>query len=704
MKVTESTINVQSSGIQSESFFNVKESNVGHIFSILRNKLYSNKPLAIIREYSTNAFDAHVEAGIPERPIEVSFPTAFKNSLTIRDFGLGLSENDVYNVFASYGESTKRSTNDQVGMMGLGSKSAFCYVNDFTITSYHDGKKSTYLAYIDETNIGKISKIAEEPTSETGLAIDVVVKTIDLRSFRETAGEFLAEFEPQPIIRNDDNVVRMMADKKNESYALKTAEYAIKANSRYNQTNYVRMGNVDYPFKYDDVKDSISSDLTYELSCFEYLSAKLFAPIGSVVPSASRESLEMNDQSKSFIINSYINILNKVKQDVQVKFDACVSLYDFWKEFRVGSDLMKLFNIIPTYKGVKYNINKDSILLAKNYPEILSIKNIEDDNRKSFKNAVCVVPHKNQTIFTFCNDVSKNSIRKRIMDSGYNLFHAFILEFKNDADENCIVNHPDWQGANFVNVADLNYTKASSKSVGAFTKSEVYRYAGHRSTLRDTWIADNLSLHESEGVYVEIKRFLPVLQTPNGETHNTVSKLDDILLYARNLGVNIPTLYGVKYCDIENLGDGWTEITDYIQQAFYNMTDENIERINRGVISSQISSKWFEAFQFGMIDCDQDMTRLKEIITKYYNGFSYTAHEGERVQFFLNQGFELYLDTAIECKLLIEKTLNKHPILKCLFGYNLPNQYKADDINDYWKNVNNYIKANDYLISEGLGW
>ena len=112
MKVTESTINVQSSGIQSESFFNVKESNVGHIFSILRNKLYSNKPLAIIREYCTNAFDAHVEAGIPERPIEVSFPTAFKNSLTIRDFGFGLSEDDVYNVFASYGESTKRGTND----------------------------------------------------------------------------------------------------------------------------------------------------------------------------------------------------------------------------------------------------------------------------------------------------------------------------------------------------------------------------------------------------------------------------------------------------------------------------------------------------------------------------------------------------------------------------------------------------------------
>ena len=60
MKIAESTINVQSAGIQSEAFFTVKDKNVGHIFSILRNKLYSNKPLAIIREYCTNAFDAHV--------------------------------------------------------------------------------------------------------------------------------------------------------------------------------------------------------------------------------------------------------------------------------------------------------------------------------------------------------------------------------------------------------------------------------------------------------------------------------------------------------------------------------------------------------------------------------------------------------------------------------------------------------------------
>ena len=207
MKIAESSVQIQSSGIQSEAYFTIKESNVGHIFGILRNQLYSNKPLAIIREYCTNAFDAHVDAGIPERPIEVSFPTHFKKSLTIRDFGKGLSENEVFTVFNSYGESTKRGTNDQVGMLGLGSKSAFCYVNDFKIVSHHDGVKSVYLAYIDESNKGKISLLSREATDETGLAIDIVIKSEDLYSFREVASNFLYEFNPQPIVLNDDNVI-----------------------------------------------------------------------------------------------------------------------------------------------------------------------------------------------------------------------------------------------------------------------------------------------------------------------------------------------------------------------------------------------------------------------------------------------------------------------------------------------------------------
>ena len=702
MKVTESTINVQSSGIQSESFFNVKESNVGHIFSILRNKLYSNKPLAIIREYCTNAFDAHVEAGIPERPIEVSFPTAFKNSLTIRDFGHGLSESDVFNVFASYGESTKRNTNDQVGMMGLGSKSAFCYVNDFTITSYHAGKKSTYLAYIDETNIGKISKIAEEPTDETGLAIDVVVKTIDLKAFRDVAGDFLAEFSPQPIIRNDDNVVRMMAEKQNETYLVKGDFYAI-INRYYGNNSSVRMGNVTYPFSFNDITPTLTHTEDDALYSFRYLTVKLLAPIGSVVPSASRESLEMDDKTKSYIKNALLRVVDNVKQDMQSKYDDCPSLYDFLCQLNKTSSVAYELRVKPMYNGIEYH-RQNSVMRMKSYPEIASMKEIKTDARQSFGDTKDFAPDAKRVIFVYDDTVKQNTVRSRIMNSGLTLRDAIILEFKSVASKDAIVNHSDWQGANFVDVSTLEFVKATKSSIGAFAKSEVYRYNGGHNTLRNTWVVDNLSLQQSEGIYVEIKRYAPVFKYPNGKVLSGISELSDLIAQARYLGVKIDTLYGIKYSDIDKLGAGWVELGDYIQQALYNMTDDEIESINRAKISSDVPDEWYRAFSFdNMIDYDADMTRLKEIIVKYYSNSALSANMGTRITNLKYYGFDMYLDTVKECDVLINKTLDKHPILKCLFGYKREYDSKPDnDTNMYWKIVNQYIKGNDYLQSEGL--
>jgi DNA topoisomerase VI subunit B len=173
----------------------VKQENLAHIFSILRNSLYSDKAGAIIREYSTNAYDAHVQAGIKETPIKINCPSRFSPLLSIRDYGFGLNEEQIFNVYASYGESTKRHTNDQVGMMGLGSKSAFSYTDSFTVISYNDGLKKSYLAYIDDSGIGKIMKVNEEPTDETGIEIQVPVKPLDCYQFENAIVEAVKIFQ-----------------------------------------------------------------------------------------------------------------------------------------------------------------------------------------------------------------------------------------------------------------------------------------------------------------------------------------------------------------------------------------------------------------------------------------------------------------------------------------------------------------------------
>ena len=65
MKVIEKETTIESSGVTTTAKFGIQEVGVGHIFHILRNQLYSDAATGI-REYATNAADAHVEAGISE--------------------------------------------------------------------------------------------------------------------------------------------------------------------------------------------------------------------------------------------------------------------------------------------------------------------------------------------------------------------------------------------------------------------------------------------------------------------------------------------------------------------------------------------------------------------------------------------------------------------------------------------------------------
>ena len=76
MKPLEKTQTLKTSGIQKSVSFGIKQSGIHHVLGILRDQLYSDKILAFVREYSTNAADAHGEAGCPARPIEVTFPNA----------------------------------------------------------------------------------------------------------------------------------------------------------------------------------------------------------------------------------------------------------------------------------------------------------------------------------------------------------------------------------------------------------------------------------------------------------------------------------------------------------------------------------------------------------------------------------------------------------------------------------------------------
>src|SRR3990172_3941988 len=71
----------------------------------LRDKIYSDKVLAVIREYISNAYDEHTKHNIDQN-IDVTLATVNnEHRWSVRDYALGLNEHDIRNVFAMYFES-----------------------------------------------------------------------------------------------------------------------------------------------------------------------------------------------------------------------------------------------------------------------------------------------------------------------------------------------------------------------------------------------------------------------------------------------------------------------------------------------------------------------------------------------------------------------------------------------------------------------
>lgn len=263
--------------------FRIKNSSKA--FAILSSGLYANKIRAIIRELSCNAVDAHIAAGKPTEPIECHLPSALEPWFAIRDTGIGLSNDDVVNIYTTYFESTKTSSNDYIGALGLGSKSPFSYTENFSVTSVKDGKKGIYSAFINNQGLPSIVLLQSEDTTEpNGVEVKFAVDQ-DFDKFRQEAAYVYSWFKVKPRLTGAAVNIPTI------DYAQKDFAPGIHLKSRssvtYNrqQSCMALMGNISYPIMVPNKEQFgyLASYLDYEFH-IEF-------DIGELDIQASREGL-----------------------------------------------------------------------------------------------------------------------------------------------------------------------------------------------------------------------------------------------------------------------------------------------------------------------------------------------------------------------------------------------------------------------------
>lgn len=287
------------------------ENSIAHLMSILTD-LYSDPVMAVIREYTTNALDSHRAAG-QTRPVEVEIPTSLRPIFVVRDFGTGMTVNQITDQFSKYGWSSKRASDDEVGMLGLGCKSALSYTSQFTMVSVCDGVEVVVLVTREADGAGAV-QIVDTSATDKPNGVEVQIPVASAWEFEQKSKEFFRFTEPGCVLVNGKEpplVGYSDDDIKLTDVILLTASVA---------HDYVVMGNVPYPIKDDGNHALLKRAYDGNHKC-----AVVRVPIGSVNFTPSREQLHYTKRTVEFLTGIRQEIAAVLVQRAQAEVSAAAN-------------------------------------------------------------------------------------------------------------------------------------------------------------------------------------------------------------------------------------------------------------------------------------------------------------------------------------------------------------------------------------------
>lgn len=290
--------------------------NNSKMFKILIDGLYTNKIQSITREIWANALDSHIVANKAHIPFEITFPNAFEPMFRVRDYGIGLTHDDVVGLYTTLLESTKEDTNDLTGKFGLGSKAPFSYSDSFSVTSIKNGEKNYYSAIMNEDGIPEIHHLMSEVTDEAnGLEVSFPVRKEDINSFQNAANRVAIGFDVKPIVTN------------NSDY-----EWENDYSEILNDGLYVRMGCVVYPVDYDIMEEYYSNNDAGMIEFFKMCNRTVTVievPMGRVnmVPSRENLSYGRNDPTLDTIVEYMKKYKTHIDEFMESYIDKMPSLH-----------------------------------------------------------------------------------------------------------------------------------------------------------------------------------------------------------------------------------------------------------------------------------------------------------------------------------------------------------------------------------------
>ena len=604
-----------------------------YVASLLRNN-YSNPALAVVREISANALDANAEANSNMR-IEISLPSSMSPNFSVRDFGGGLSEEDIFGLYSKYGKSTKRTSNNYIGAFGIGKFAPLSYGDNFTCVSYHNGKKTTYNIFVNEDDDTKIARIGEpELTDEpTGLCIEVAVSESDRDNFRNIIQNFFKFFSKEDMPRfigaEGDFIItpKISIQAKDDSWFFTEEENRYDYYNRTHNFPKILMGRVSYPLNSDSiVTDKFFKDDKKRRIVDSILQATNFhlrLPLGSVKLHHSREMLEYNESTQKTICR----YLNKVVDEVELI--AQEKLADSDDLFLAKRNYAKIINTMPyhcrdifsnafSWNGIK--IDSSAFNRPHDLHEELIItqfsRNVDEDARDGFKvrsDKVNKILCQDNCLIMIQNLESAhgNNLRVRtLMTEDSELELVYVVRAVTPSAENVI-----WHQWEFNRIADDHIRYTSNVEKQKPIRSGVRKSNGSRANITlfsmklnssayrnaDYWENSSSELSEIEdstevdGNYKGKLIYVPIKNYKVDYSDDTQFSFDLEVMKSRMKKINSVRedsdfkLFGIRKVDIKKLDKNlWIDFIDFYKLISRDILLDNLDEANRLFTSKSI--------------------------------------------------------------------------------------------------------------------
>lgn len=314
--------------------------NLEFITTLLSSNLYSNPEQSFVREIVSNAWDSHVEAGNTDTPVLIRLDDT-TNSITVRDFGVGLSPERFEHIYCNIGSSTKRESNDYIGGFGIGRFSALACSNVVYITSYYKGKAYYYIMTKDGNAI-TTNLVATLDTIEKD-GVEITLKNCSNFSNYYKALNYITFF---PNIYIDCE--RVIKDTINNS---KVKYYNNFAVSTLEMKHKLLLGNVLYPLD----KSILSGEAYRFIYNIENTGIVIKFKVGELNITPNRENIIYTNSTKDLINKRIL----EAKKEITTLISPLIirdhnNIYDYYSS-RHFSFFYNFFDNIVDYKS--FNIS-----------------------------------------------------------------------------------------------------------------------------------------------------------------------------------------------------------------------------------------------------------------------------------------------------------------------------------------------------------